>query len=34
MNVALDVTELTPAQAELQARARRFVEDVLMPLEC
>ena len=33
MSVALDVTELTPAQAELQARARRFVEDVLMPLE-
>ena len=33
MSVALDVTELSPAQAELQARARRFVEDVLMPLE-
>jgi acyl-CoA dehydrogenase len=33
MSVALDAGELTPAQAELQARARRFVEDVLMPLE-
>ena len=29
----LDLTELTPAQAELQARARRFVEEVLFPLE-
>ncbi len=33
MSVTLDVTELTPAQAELHARARRFVEDMLMPLE-
>ena len=29
----LDLTELTPEQAELQARARRFVEEVLIPLE-
>ena len=29
----LDLTDLTPEQAELQARARRFVEDVLIPLE-
>jgi acyl-CoA dehydrogenase len=33
MSVALDLDELTPEQAELQGRARRFVEDVLMPLE-
>jgi acyl-CoA dehydrogenase len=31
--IVADVTTLTPAQAELQARARAFVEDVLMPLE-
>ena len=29
----LDLTELTPEQAELQGRARRFVEEVLIPLE-
>ena len=29
----LDLTELTPEQAELQSRARRYVEDVLFPLE-
>jgi acyl-CoA dehydrogenase len=29
----LDLTELTPEQAELQARARRFVEEILIPLE-
>ena len=29
----LDLSELTPEQAELQARARRFVEEVLIPLE-
>ena len=29
----LDLTELTPEQAELQSRARQFVEDVLFPLE-
>ena len=28
-----DSTELTPDQAELQQRARRFVEDVLIPVE-
>src|SRR3954452_7403140 len=28
-----DPTVLTPEQAELQARARAFVEEVLMPLE-
>jgi acyl-CoA dehydrogenase len=31
--IVADVTTLTPAQAELQARARAFVEDVLIPLE-
>ena len=29
----LDLTELTPEQAELQGRARRFVEEILIPLE-
>ena len=29
----LDLTELTPEQAELQSRARRYVEEVLFPLE-
>jgi acyl-CoA dehydrogenase len=31
--IVQDVSTLTPEQAELQARARAFVEDVLMPLE-
>jgi acyl-CoA dehydrogenase len=33
MTVALDLTELTPQQADLQGRARRYVEQVLIPLE-
>jgi acyl-CoA dehydrogenase len=33
MSVALDLTELTPQQADLQGRARRYVEEVLIPLE-
>jgi hypothetical protein len=31
--IVADVSTLTPGQAELQARARAFVEEVLMPLE-
>jgi acyl-CoA dehydrogenase len=31
--IAASVSTLTPEQAELQARARAFVEDVLIPLE-
>jgi acyl-CoA dehydrogenase len=31
--IVQDASTLTPEQAELQARARAFVEDVLMPLE-
>jgi acyl-CoA dehydrogenase len=31
--IVADVPRLTPEQAELQARARAFVEEVLMPLE-
>ncbi|HEX5899869.1 MAG TPA: acyl-CoA dehydrogenase [Solirubrobacteraceae bacterium] len=31
--IVTDASTLTPAQAELQARARAFVEEVLMPLE-
>ena len=31
--IAAAASTLTPEQAELQARARAFVEEVLMPLE-
>jgi alkylation response protein AidB-like acyl-CoA dehydrogenase len=31
--IVADVSTLTPGQAELQARARAFVEELLMPLE-
>src|SRR6266513_2582728 len=31
--IVADVSTLTPEQAELRARARAFVEEVLMPLE-
>jgi acyl-CoA dehydrogenase len=31
--IAASASTLTPEQAELQARARTFVEDVLIPLE-
>jgi acyl-CoA dehydrogenase len=33
MSVTAEYADLTPAQLDLQARARRFVEEVLMPLE-
>jgi acyl-CoA dehydrogenase len=33
MSATAEYTDLSPSQLDLQSRARRFVEDVLMPLE-